>query len=415
MEMMKFNSEECGVSDKEIKDIAALLAPYMATLAAKANDARYETPESFLHFPRDEAMRHTIESAAQQFRSDSLRYILVVGIGGSALGAQAIYHALFGYADAVSPARYPKMIFVDTVDPEFNRHLEHFLKNDIVALDELAIVIATKSGTTVETVNNAKLVVLALAKRFSGIEKRISSITDKGVSVESLIGVKSVAIHLEIPKHVGGRFSVFSAMGLFPLALAGIDIAALCEGARSADQLLREADNAIARSSAITFAHYQKGVKIHNSFFFHPEFEFLGGWWRQLIGESLGKEHEGKSEGIIPEVSIGSADLHSVGQMYLAGTQSALTTFVFAESVLRADNTGKILHAILEGVKRAYEDKRMPFVELVLPDIFERALGEYMQFKMIETVLLAHLIGINAFDQPNVEAYKAHMRKVLGD
>lgn len=412
---MKFIHDFSLVSESEIEHEVRNLNVRIEKLHKAAYEASYASSESFLHLAHDKVSIDKLFSLRESLGPEALRYILVIGIGGSSLGAQAIYQALLGYQDIVSPKRFPKLIVVDTVDPEFNARLGEFLKNDIGSLQEIAVVVVSKSGTTVETATSFNMALDALGQRFSGVEKRISVVTDEGSALWNFADTHALALRVAIPKHVGGRFSVFSGAGLFPLVLCGIDIVSLCEGARSVSENIT-IESGCVRSAAIIHAHYKKGVKINNSFFFHPEFEWLGKWWRQLIGESLGKEGvSGKPEGIIPHVSIGTIDLHSVGQMYLAGAENALTNFVWVSAQRAAEGNEKILHAIFEGVKKAYTEKRMPFSELHFNDVSPRSLGEYMQFKMIETVLLAHLMGVNAFDQPNVDAYKAHTRKILGE
>jgi glucose-6-phosphate isomerase len=184
------------------------------------------------------------------------------------------------------------------------------------------------------------------------------------------------------------------------------------------------------KSAAILYCHYKKKKNINNNFFFHPELETLGKWYRQLIGESIGKK---KTIGITPIISIGTTDLHSVGQLYLGGPIDKVTTFISANSIdedLTIPNEpylgelvegmyGKTLknikRTILGGVKLAYKKRRMPFTEIILPDLKEKSFGAYMQFRMMEIMYLAKLLGVNAFNQPNVESYKEETRKIIKD
>ncbi len=175
--------------------------------------------------------------------------------------------------------------------------------------------------------------------------------------------------------------------------------------------------------------HFQKGRRIYDLFLFNIRLEALGKWFRQLLAESLGKGQ--LKAGLVPMVSVGPADLHSVGQLYLAGLANQFTTFVFVSSAKinlnvpkegflgklapaqSGKEAGEISAAIFEGVKRAYGKRGLPFVEIELSELSPFAIGEFMQFKMIEVVLLAKLLGVNAYDQPNVELYKEETRKIL--
>jgi len=235
---------------------------------------------------------------------------------------------------------------------------------------------------------------------------------------------------LPIPQNVEGRYSVLSAAGILSLSLAGIDTHALREGASKMREICLSGnmeENIALISAGILYHRYQKGISIHNSFFFSPELESLGKWYRQLLAESIGKEEKG----ILPIVSIGSNDLHSVAQLYLGGPQNIFTTFVYAEDGtagvkvpampmfsglvpgIAAKDFSEIGNAIYGGVLAAYKQRALPFVEIIFPEISAKTLGAYVQFKMIETMYLAHLLGVNAFNQPNVEEYKAETRGML--
>ena len=173
---------------------------------------------------------------------------------------------------------------------------------------------------------------------------------------------------------------------------------------------------------------------IHNSFFFNPELEALGSWYRQLMGESIGKMHDREGQevyrGITPIISLGSADLHSMAQLYFGGPRDKFTNFIYAPSKIRSCRVpnkqhftltegiegrsfDELMEAILEGVKAAYEENRLPYLDIRLQELSEWAIGEYMQFRMLEMMYLANMLNVNAFDQPQVEDYKKHMKCLL--
>lgn len=373
---MEFRYKDtCQLKNADLNAAAAPLVSYTQTF-----------DESFARLPRDEKTLRETEAAAKKVVAPSLRHILLIGIGGSNLGAKAIYDALYGAFDALETARFPKMLFADTVDPEYGNRLQKFLNG--ARPEELLAIAVSKSGATMESVENLKLAPAGASIVF---------ITNRG-SVWWKEAETRGALCLEIPKDVEGRFSVFSAAGLFPLRSAGIDITALREGAA------RVAPVDALPSAATLYLHYRNGKNIHDTFFFHPELESLGKWYRQLLAETCGKD----GKGITPTTSVGTTDLHSVGQLYLGGPHDKVTTFVTTK-------TSHEVSAIYEGVKKTYLNHGIPFMEAVLPDLSPRSLGAFMQFKMYEVVFLAKLLGVNPLDQPDVEVYKNAARTILQD
>ena len=186
-------------------------------------------------------------------------------------------------------------------------------------------------------------------------------------------------------------------------------------------------ENPAQISSTFLFHHLTMGKNIHDSFFFHPELESLGKWYRQLMGESIGKE----GGGITPIVTIGSIDLHSMAQLYLGGPKDKTTEFIYSnksaegaipqEALFPSLNTvsGKsisvVMSAIQEGTSTAYQKQQLPFFEIAFDEVNCFELGSYMQYKMMEIMYLAHLLKINAFDQPQVELYKIETKRILLD
>ena len=158
----------------------------------------------------------------------------------------------------------------------------------------------------------------------------------------------------------------------------------------------------------------QKKISLLNEFYFAPELESLGKWYRQLVGESLGKSHD---VGITPIVSIGSTDLHSMAQLYFGGPRDKFTNLIRVENeqgtAALAKSFFKIMNAIYGGVRAAYIKNQLPFTEIIFEDISEHTLGAYMQFKTMEIMYLGRLMDVNAFDQPAVEDYKEETRKLL--
>lgn len=381
---------------RDVKAAQKQLKPYLERLQAVSSSKEYAIPESSIHLPKDEQLLHTVLTMKARVVSKKLKRIVVVGIGGSSLGAKAVYDALFGSTDLLEPDRFPKIIFLDTLDQNYFARLVKFLSR-ASSSEEILVNIVSKSGSTLETKMNAELLIAALGRRWKDIDRRIVTTTD----FESPLWRNGEEKDMELlsqPECVGGRYSVMTAVGLFPLASAGVNVKKLRQGARSVSI------HGAAQSASVIFSHYKQRRHIHNLFLFEPALASLGAWHRQLMAESLGKN----GKGILPIVSIGTTDLHSMAQLYLGGPNEEFTTFVSAEK-----NMIRARAAIFEGVKAAYKKKKRPFMEISLPDLTERSLGAFMQFKMIETMCLGFLMDVNAFDQPEVELYKQETRKRL--
>lgn len=408
------------------------LEPYTARLRQIRHHDAYTEYESSIKLPDDKALLEQAEVLASQKGTRELKYSIVVGIGGSNLGTKAVYDALFGARDVVEPQRFPKMLFAETTDPEWLAAVQQLI-GTLDMPEEILVTVISKSGGTTETLANFEVIMKALHAKFPKANDRVIAITDEGSKLWQAAAAQHIA-RLSIPAPVGGRYSVLSAVGLVPLASVGIDIARLSEGASKMLNRILEQDNIAALSAAVLADAYAQGYVINDNFFFHPELESLGKWYRQLMGESIGKEQSLQGEtvytGITPTVSLGSTDLHSVGQLYLGGPKNKLTTFVSVQTtplvrvphkrvfpelvpMVTEKSTGDILKAILEGTKIAYEKAELPFMEVVLDKIDEYSLGAYLQFKMVEMMYLGQLLDVNSFDQPNVESYKVETKHLL--
>lgn len=427
------------LDEKEMESAAEKVLPYVSLLEKTAGGGAYTSPESSLSLPRDMALLEQVNVLSREYGAPDLKYIIVVGIGGSSLGTQAVYEAAF-LKPCLLRSKGPVLYTVEANNPREMENLRLFIKENVEKAKHIVINIVTKSGTTTETMANAAFLLEAMMHKFTEAAslERLVITTDENSVLHEVAREKHIKA-LTVPKMVGGRYSVFSPVSLFPLALAGINIKELVSGAAEAEEQcfsLHLEENPALLGAVITYLSEKKKQNIYNSFYFHPELESLGKWWRQLTAESLGKktDAEGKTinAGITPIVSIGSADLHSMFQLYLGGPKDKITNFVYAEAGQRGrvvvptnsplknaspDIFGKdfydITHAILAGTLAAYKNEKIPYMETILPDLGEFSLGAYMQIKMIETMLLAKMWNINAFDQPEVESYKNITRGLL--
>jgi glucose-6-phosphate isomerase len=410
------------------------LAPYVKEMRRVHATDTYDVPETAINLPFDESIVNEVEILHQKLASPSLRYIFLIGIGGSNLGCEAIYQALFSFRDC-GPHSHPRLIVFDTNSETSITALQGLFET-ISHPEEFVVIVVSKSGATTETVANAEIILEILEKQCNQpIPKRTVVISDKDTLLSQLAIERGIHT-LPIPKVVGGRFSVFSAVGLLPLRLCNVSINELLTGARAAVVQGSHSDVALNELSQLTLVlvdAYKSGHHIHDFFVFNKEFETLGKWWRQLVGESCGKKaiHSDKIIGITPTVSVGSTDLHSVGQLYLGGCNNKCTIFVsapdsrdlsvpqlrvFPEIIpnLTGKTTSQIMSAILEGTKSAFIEKKRPFIHIQLPDISPHSIGFLMQSLIMSTILTAKLLDVNAFDQPDVELYKSRTRELLG-
>ncbi len=428
-----FDSANAFVEQSYVKQTYRKTRTYLAHLQDVVERGQYTDAECSLNCSSDDDVQETVRRMVAKKCSDALKYCVVIGIGGSNLGTQAVYFAL---AERISS---PQLLFLDTVDAIRMMHIVELLEKEIESKDEVLINIITKSGSTTETMVNAETLLSVLSQRFGDIVDRIVITTDEGSGLGDMAQLKGIDC-LYIPKLLGGRFSVMSVVGQFPLAVARVDTDALLRGARDMRDvsIVQDVDKNPALNSAITIAGFHEmNISTHNLFVFNPELEHVGKWYRQLMSESIGKKDTTQGdevrEGIIPIVSVGSVDLHSMAQLYFGGPRSILTTFVYAPQLptqvkvpetlmfpnLISDIEGKsfkkIMSALYEGVKSAYTHTNLPFLEISMKEIDEYALGQLLQLKMIEIMIVAYILKVNCFDQPSVEEYKKETRRFLSE
>lgn len=343
-----------------------------------------------------------IKKMIRKYKNKGFKNYVVIGIGGSNLGTKAIQEALKPEAN---------MYYADTVDSD---NISRIMK----LKGKTLYIVISKSGGTTETIVNMNI----LAK------KNVVIITDRNSKLyNEYIGTYDILL---IPDKVGGRYSVFSAVGLFPLGLIGINIDKLLKGAQDMIDSCKKIN--IAKTSAeFIYKNYKKGRNIHNTFLFSNDLESVGKWYRQLMGESIGKEFNLKGKkvnvGITPMVSIGSTDLHSMAQLFFGGPNDKSHTIVMLEDAKKiktskvkliehVDNIelSTIMQSIVSGTINTFKKLKRPY-QLIVMKKDEFDLGQFLQFKMIEMMELAKFLQVNAFDQPNVEKYKIETRKILGD
>ena len=430
---MKISSiDAIHTDDLTVAARVAELTPYTATLRASLHDHAYTHHESALAAATDHNRITEAHALAARFRS-ALRTVILVGIGGSDLGTRAVYDALAGHTERGRGAT-PRLVCFDTVEPDRLRELRE-LFGDHTHPDELVLVVISKSGSTAETLVNANVLHRAFAERFGSdaADSHTIVITDDATGLGDRAEARRM-VHSIIPRAVGGRFSVFTPVGLVPLALLGIDIDAFVRGgAAGADAAAPAPDrtSSAAVVAALLFEAYRSGLHIHDTFLWHPALETLGKWYRQLLAESVGKQDSnGNRVGITPTVAVGSNDLHSMTQLVFGGPATRFTTFVAAPSLwgdgepcdpaspfihddILGTDPGSLMRAIHHGVRIAYRQHHLPFIEIELANIDARELGAYMALCMASVMHLAQLLKVNPFTQPDVEHYKKETRHAL--
>ena len=413
------------------------LLPEIESLAAAHKARGYSTVYASLNAPFDKEGIAQIEAVIKQKKSLKPTMLIVIGIGGSSLGVRAIQQALYGALyNELNPET--TIYYAESTDSDAISAITILLKKELGGGGRVLLNVISKSGTTTETVANFEYF-LELLKTYQPDDYYdYVVVTSQENSPLWQYAQKHAITRLPINKNIGGRYSVFTAVGLFPLGVIGVDIAGLCKGACLAvkNGISSEPDNSAVVSAVIAYLQYMQGYTIHDLFLFSADLTGVGQWYRQLVGESLGKKHDKQGElveiGITPTVSIGSNDLHSVAQLYLGGPRDKYTTFVkveknkttivvppFKSGNAQMDSSASkpmhtIMDAIFQGTQRAYRNDKRPFVTLVVPEKSPQAIGYFLQFKMIEIMYMGYLFDINPFDQPQVELYKKETRKILG-
>ncbi len=389
----------------------------------------YETPYGALNAPSDENMFNAVEALVKNLEELNPKLVLLTGIGGSNMGTLAVLQALGKIKDR-------DFLCADTIDEGYTENLLAQFRMVLSEGEKVILCIVTKSGTTPETIINGSLF-LEVLKEFhpDDYHKYVVAITDAGSSLYTTAQKEGFKL-LEIPKLVGGRYSVFTPVGLFPLMMLGVDVQGLCKGAQKALRTCLGTSleiNEAAQNALALYAHYKEGYTLHNLFVFSPYLVLLAHWYKQLIGESLGKKESTKGEtvevGFTPLVSLGTTDLHSVAQLYLAGPRNMFTSFIYFEdepdaleiplnsissmiSGMPHRTVTEVKSAIVQGTISAFKKQQRPSLVTSLEQTGE-SIGSFLLIKMVETILLGRLLDINPFDQPAVELYKQETRDIL--
>ena len=384
----------------------------------------------WVHLPEsyDRAEFARIEQAAQKIRSDS-QALVVIGIGGSYLGARGVIECLCSPNYNLKKKDTPNIYFIG------NGLSSDQLSETMELLDgvDFSVNVISKSGTTTEPAVAFRFFRRLLEERYGkeGAAARIYATTDrhKG-ALKSLADANGYETFV-VPDDIGGRYSVLTAVGLLPIAVAGIDIGELMAGAQSMMEVCRADDIAVNPAwqyAAARYELYQDGKKIELLASFEPSFRFMAEWWKQLYGESEGKE----GKGLFPASVEFTADLHSMGQYIQQGERHLFETVVrFGPSahenpVPYDDGNGDGLNFLagktmdfireqaMDGTLIAHVEGGVPNITVQVGRRNAFTLGELIYFFEYACGLSGYLLDVNPFDQPGVEAYKKNMFALLG-
>lgn len=372
-----------------------------------------------------------VKAAAARIQADA-DALVVIGIGGSYLGARASVEALrHSFYNALPRAKRgtPEIYFAGKdLSPVYIKHLLEALEGK-----EIAVNVISKSGTTTEPAIAFRVLRNHLEQRYGkdGARKRIYVTTDKEKGALRHLAESEGYETFSIPDDIGGRYSVLTPVGLLPIAVSGVDIDALIAGAR--DGMARYgrpslAENEAYQYAAARYALYQKGKAVELLVSYEPRLRSTGEWWKQLFGESEGKDQKG----IFPASAEFSTDLHSLGQYVQDGRRFLFETVlqvatpeidweigtdptnVDGLNFLAGTSMDAINKRAFEGTLLAHTDGGVPNLVVTLPQLNAFHYGQMIYFFEVACGVSGYLLGVNPFNQPGVEAYKANMFALLG-
>ena len=419
------------IGDHEVESIKPAVLDAAKRLKEKTGDGKdflgwIDLP---VNYDKEEFAR--IKKAAEKIRNDS-DILFVIGIGGSYLGARAaidfVKHSF--YNDLPKEKRKaPQIYYVG--NSMSGAYIEELI--DLIGDKDFSVNVISKSGTTTEAAVAFRVFRELTEKKYGkeGAAKRIYSTTDKARGALKTLSDEEGYECFVIPDDVGGRFSVLTAVGLLPIAASGADIDKLMEGAAHLREICLNNDfseNPALRYAAIRNILYRKGKSVEILANYEPSLHFISEWWKQLYGESEGKGQKG----IFPASVDLTTDLHSMGQFIQDGSRLMYETVLVVEKPRRdftlksAENdidglnylSGKTMDYVnkcaMKGTIAAHVDGNVPTLLIEIPEQTEYHLGELFYFFEFAVGVSGYMLGINPFDQPGVEFYKANMFRLLG-
>ncbi|MFI3262252.1 MAG: glucose-6-phosphate isomerase [Rikenellaceae bacterium] len=370
-----------------------------------------------------------INATAAKLKANS-EFVIVIGIGGSYLGAKAVIEALGNSFDAYKKERdTPAVVFAgQNISEDYTQELIDTVKDR-----DFSVVVISKSGTTTEPAIAFRIFKEMLEEKYgkAGAAERIVAVTDRSRGALRELATTEGYKTYVIDDNIGGRFSVLTPVGLLPLAVGGVDINALVQGAiameKATDPSVKFDDNVSMQYAAARTALYNSGKKIELLASFEPKMQYVNEWWKQLYGESEGKD----GKGLFPASVVFSSDLHSMGQYIQDGERSLFETIVTVKKphnkvVIKSDaanldglnfltgrRIGDVNYMAELGTTLAHVDGGVPVVNVTIEELSAYSIGELIYFFEKACGISGLALGVNPFDQPGVEAYKANMFALL--
>ena len=426
-----YKNAEKFIGKHEIESIKPAVLDATKRLTEKNGDGKDFLGWIDLPVNYDKEEFEKIKKAAEKIKSDS-DILFVIGIGGSYLGARAaidfVKHSF--YNDLSKEQRKaPQIYYVG--NSMSGAYIEELI--DLIGDKDFSVNVISKSGTTTEAAVAFRVFRELTEKKYGkeGAAKRIYSTTDKARGALKTLSDEEGYECFVIPDDVGGRFSVLTAVGLLPIAVSGADIDKLMEGAAHFRETCLNkdyAENPALLYAAVRNILYRKGKSVEILANYEPSLHFVSEWWKQLYGESEGKDQKG----IFPASVDLTTDLHSMGQFIQDGSRLMFETVLKVEKARRdftlksADNdidclnylSGKTMDYVnkcaMEGTIAAHVEGNVPNLLIEIPEQTEFHLGELFYFFEFAVGVSGYMLGINPFDQPGVEFYKANMFRLLG-
>ena len=430
MDNIKVNFDNVDVTEKNIMKYAEEVEKIHDELHKKAND-----PKEFLGWMElptnyDKKEFEKIKKSAKKIQDNS-DVLVVIGIGGSYLGARAVIEALTHTFYAYLPKeqrKTPQILYVgNNLNPNYINDII-----DLIGNRDFSINVISKSGTTTEPAIAFRIFREILENKYGlkEAQKRIFVTTDKKKGALKQLADTEKYTTFVIPDNIGGRYSVLTAVGLLPIAVAGIDITKLMNGARFAQE--KYVDKSLKYNDCYKYAVirnllYKNSKNIEILVSYEPKLHYMIEWWKQLFAESEGKD----GKGIFPTGAEFTTDLHSIGQYIQEGRRNLFETVINIEKSKNdieikedADNldglnyiAGKKLDYVnkkaMEGTISAHVDGGVPNIVINMSELNEETLGHLIYFFELAVAMSGNLIGVNPFNQPGVEKYKTNMFKLL--
>ena len=414
------------ISEQEYSSIAPIVTAAHKTLVSKSGAGSDFLGWVDLPVSYDKEEFERIKAAAKRIQ-ESCDVLIVIGIGGSYLGARAVIEALKSTLYNNLPKSTPDIYYVgNSINPTY--------LNDVLKICEgkdICVNVISKSGTTTEPALAFRIFKKLVEDKYGKEEarKRIFATTDKAKGTLKELSNTQGYETFVVPDDVGGRFSVFTAVGLLPIAVAGIDIDKLMAGAaKGREKYSADDGNDCYKYAAIRNILYNKGKSVEMLISYDPSFAMMNEWFKQLFGESEGKDQKG----IFPSSAVFSTDLHSLGQFIQDGSRIMFETVVDIKepqtdlylkpdeenldglNFLTNQNMSVVNRKAFQGTILAHTEGGVPNVVLELDDVSEETLGELIYFFEKACAISGYMLGVNPFNQPGVESYKKNMFALLG-